>query len=355
MQNGVPEFQDEVGRGLWHSAVESGPDRRDRLCTIGKLSELASQNRRWSGSAGFAGRPATVHSTQKLEVVLALLGLAAGFVARWFVPRSYRRQRFSHGRALSKKLPTAIWPLPTCRSPRSRRSGEGGDFAQRNEEQPSRPDPVDCEHGGARGQRQRRNFFLPPRSRQRSAQSQKDQTTVQAAQLCRKCRPRCTKSRKTPTGGRRLAPGGRDRATGRSHRGRSEPKMRASPNPPPPRLRRWKSWARVRQDGRIIGVIDDIADQTNLLALNAAIEAARAGEQGRGLPWSPTRSASWPSEPLPPPKKWRRWCRESRMNQDRGRRHAWTGPRSRRRSADHGQGGARACNRLSRCRSGSAK
>ncbi|OQS29445.1 methyl-accepting chemotaxis protein [Chromobacterium violaceum] len=39
----------------------------------------------------------------------------------------------------------------------------------------------------------------------------------------------------------------------------------------------------VQRIGNIVTVIRDVADQTNLLALNAAIEAARAGEMGRGF------------------------------------------------------------------------
>ncbi|HWQ65733.1 MAG TPA: methyl-accepting chemotaxis protein [Methanospirillum sp.] len=39
----------------------------------------------------------------------------------------------------------------------------------------------------------------------------------------------------------------------------------------------------MREIGKIVKVITDIANQTNLLALNAAIEAARAGEAGRGF------------------------------------------------------------------------
>ncbi|HWQ66107.1 MAG TPA: PAS domain-containing protein [Methanospirillum sp.] len=39
----------------------------------------------------------------------------------------------------------------------------------------------------------------------------------------------------------------------------------------------------MKQIGKIVRLISDIASQTNLLALNAAIEAARAGEAGRGF------------------------------------------------------------------------
>lgn len=41
--------------------------------------------------------------------------------------------------------------------------------------------------------------------------------------------------------------------------------------------------SKVKEIGKITGIIRDIVDQTNLLALNASIEAARAGEHGRGF------------------------------------------------------------------------
>jgi len=40
---------------------------------------------------------------------------------------------------------------------------------------------------------------------------------------------------------------------------------------------------KLREIGKITGIIGEIVDQTNLLALNASIEAARAGEHGRGF------------------------------------------------------------------------
>ncbi len=59
--------------------------------------------------------------------------------------------------------------------------------------------------------------------------------------------------------------------------------------------------------GALVQSIRSIADQTNLLALNAAIEAARAATRAAASRWSPTKYASLPRAPVPPPRKSPAW------------------------------------------------
>ncbi len=249
---------------------------------IGKLSELASQIDAGVDKRDLLAALQRSIQTQKLEVVLALLGLAAGFVVAVFVPRSIAANVFRMAGLIEEIANSnlAVADMQVTTHDEVGRAAISLNEMKNNLRGLIQSIASTAEHVASASE----EISSSAAQQAGSAQSQKDQTTQVATAM----QEMSTSVHEVSENSNRAADASRQAAETARQGGvivdDSLAKMRAIAESATATAQKVEELGKSSDKiGRIIGVIDDIADQTNLLALNAAIEAARAGEQGRGF------------------------------------------------------------------------
>jgi methyl-accepting chemotaxis protein len=250
--------------------------------SIGKLNELAVHIENGVDKRDLLLSLQRSIQTQKLEVVLALLGLATGFGVAVFVPRSIAANVFRMASLIEEIANSnlAVADMQVTTHDEVGRAATSLNEMKNNLRGLIQSIASTAEHVASASE----EISSSAAQQAGSAQSQKDQ----AAQVATAMQEMSTSVHEVSENSNRAADASRQAAETARQGGviveGSLAKMRAIADSANATAQRVEELGKSSDKiGRIIGVIDDIADQTNLLALNAAIEAARAGEQGRGF------------------------------------------------------------------------